>query len=212
MTRLPSKLMIIRIIVLIICATNYNSILAQSNGNYKITKPDYKTISDHNLLIFNNNFCFVIDYLPDFSHTVLKYCYDGKVLGDFKTIDTAGFSPYGGNLFFYSSEKYNDYFIIWETKNEYRSEIKLLYCNQKIITQIGPLPIYKICNNCSEIEYPVEKLILSGDSQFFEIRFLDPVTLILDNNITKDYRPDELMIKIKKSSSKMKIEYIVKPH
>jgi hypothetical protein len=75
-------------------------------------------------------------------------------------IDSGGSSLYGSNIYGYGSKKESDYLILWVTENEYISDIRLYILDSDTITKIGNLPIRRICHECDDLVYPIDKLMI----------------------------------------------------
>ena len=77
-------------------------------------------------------------------------------------IDSGGSSLYGSNIYAFGSKKKSDYLILWVTENEYVSDIRIYILDSDTIIKIGNLPIRRVCDDCDDVVYPIDKLKISA--------------------------------------------------
>jgi hypothetical protein len=77
-------------------------------------------------------------------------------------IDSGGSSLYGSNIYAFGSKKKTDYLILWVTETEYVSDIRIYILDSDTMMKIGNLPIRKVCDDCDDVVYPIDKLKISS--------------------------------------------------
>lgn len=77
-------------------------------------------------------------------------------------IDSGGYSLYGSNIYAFGSKKEMDFLILWVTEDEYVSDIRIYVLDFDTITKIGNLPIRRVCDDCDDVVYPIDKLKISA--------------------------------------------------
>jgi|WetSurMetagenome_2_1015567.scaffolds.fasta_scaffold00003_247 hypothetical protein len=119
-------------------------------------------------------------------------------------IDSGGSLLYGSNIYAFKSKIESDYLILWVTENEYVSDIRLYILDSDTITKIGSLPIRKVCNDCDDVVYPIDKLCISAHGN--EI-FIDP-SISFEYNLGNDnwekFSPGQIYFIADKNTRKLK--------
>ena len=119
-------------------------------------------------------------------------------------IDSGGSSLYGSNIYAFGSKKESDYLILWVTENEYVSDIRIYILDSDTITKIDNFPIRRICNDCDDVVYPIDKLKISAHGN--EI-IIDP-TISFEYNIGNDnweeFSPGQIYFIVDKDKRQLK--------
>ena len=174
-------------------------IIAQSD--YRLIQPLITETKERTTFKFDNkeltSFC---DTTFSTRYLISNYL---KTTNKNRIIDSTGCSPYEIQLITYKSDNFSDYVIIWKVEQEFYSNINLYYVVDNKIWKICNLPIQKVCDNCDEYSYPVDKIVINGDKTEIKISFLQQIKYEINDNNWQIFQPDKLVLSFDKLNKKM---------
>lgn len=140
------------------------------------------------------------------SELINRFIYFSNNVSDIKSskpIDTINCSPYGYNIRLLKSELMKDYVLIFESIEEYDSEIKLYYISNGLLFKMGDLNLQTDCKNCDSFNYPIDKIVFKSDGETITINFILPVKYKTDKTDWKLYQPNDIELKYNKIKNRM---------
>ena len=137
----------------IACIFSFLIALVSCNGQdqYRLYNPNLGSY----LKIKNNNILSDFDTIS--GDLNLKFWNNDKT-GTSVIIDSGGFSLYGSTIYAFGSKKESDYLILWVTEDEYVSDIRIYILDSDTIRKVGNLPLRRVCDDCDDVIYPIDKL------------------------------------------------------
>ena len=147
----------------IVCIFLFLTALTDSNGqdSFRLYNPDLGNY------LKIKNFNFLCDFDTISGELNLKFWNTDKT-GIPVIVDSGGFL-FGSNIYAFGSKKRSEFLILWVTEDEYISDIRVYILDSDTITKIGNLPIRRVCNDCDELIYPIEKLKIYAQGNEFVI-------------------------------------------
>lgn len=186
-----------KIIIITLSLIYHGLIIAQTE--YQLIQPVITETKGTTFFKFDNN------EFTTFCDTTFstRFLISDYIKNKTKIIDSVSCSPYEVQLITYKSDKFSDYVIIWIVEKEFYSNINLYYVNDNKIWKICNLPIQKVCDNCDEWSYPVDKIIINGDQNEIKICFLQELKYEINDKNWQVFQPDKFILSFDKLNKRM---------